>query len=157
MAWEDIREAARSVADQIGTSMRGLQSNFGPDAVYAFALVVQDDFATVYKYANTEGHFNDSDGGPEARWEPAERAATGMELDHHVLFDKLSDPTSQTDAALEAQRPHKQALWLAALVEGLILARSAGHLEGVFALCTGSRLGTDSVADGGIGKAGELA
>jgi hypothetical protein len=136
MAWDDIREAAQSVADQIGTSMRGLRSSFGPGAIYAFALVVQDDFATVYKFSNTVGHFEDSDGGPESRWEPAEWVATGMELDQRVLFDKLGDPTFQTDASLEAQRPHKQALWLAALVEGLILAHSAGHLEGVFAFCT---------------------
>lgn len=140
MTAEDIRAAAESVAEQVAASMRGLTERLSSESVTAFALVVADDFATVCKAVDTEARHRASGGGPAARWQPAEWLDSGMELDVDVLLERLGDPTFQVDPELERERPARQAAWLAALVEGLRLARAAGHLDAggspVFAFCT---------------------
>lgn len=140
MTEDDIRAAAESVAEQIAFTMGRLAENWRSETLYAFALVVQDDFAMVYKAANTEGQFQSSSGGAASRWEPNGWLGTGMELTIDLLNERLGDPTFQVDPALEKLRPAKQAAWLIALFEGLRLAHASGHLSWggtpIFAFCT---------------------
>jgi hypothetical protein len=140
MISDDMRVAAKSIAEQVASSMRGLSKNLPSEAVYAFALVVADDFATVCKAVNTESHFRASAGGSVSRWQPTEWLDSGMDLDFDELSEWLGDPTFQLDPELEKLRPVKQAAWLVALVEAMRLARAAGHLSWgrseVFAFCT---------------------
>ena len=135
-----IQTASRSVAEQIALSMSGLTQKRASEQVYAFALVVADDFASVAKAANTEGHYRRSPGGPVNRWLPSEWFATGMDLEIDHLNELLGDPTFQADPELEKQRPATQAVWLKPLVESLRIAREAGHLtwggRSVAAFCT---------------------
>ncbi|MFO0876107.1 MAG: DUF4303 domain-containing protein [Gemmataceae bacterium] len=123
-----LRAAALSISQQVAATLGNLGHHQPHEQLYVFALVVSDDFATVCQAANSESHFARSSGGAVARWQPAEWFATGMELDVTPLMDRLGDPTYQRDPALARERPAKQAAWLAALVEGLEIARNKGHL-----------------------------
>ena len=148
MTTEDINLAAESVAEQIAASMKGLARNLGTKAVYVIALVVSDDFATVCKAVNTEEHYLASEGGSVSRWQPTEWLENGMDLDVDVLNERLGEPTYQTDPELTKSRPTKQAVWLIALIDGLRLARTAGHLNWaglpIVAFCT--------IQDSGLAK-----
>lgn len=109
--------------------MRGLARKQASEDVYVFALEIADDFAAVFKAANTESHYQRSGGGAASRWQPSGWFATGMEIEIELLNELLVDPTFQRDPGRQAERPRHQAVWLKVMVDGLRLAREAGHLR----------------------------
>lgn len=135
-----IQDAATYVAEQIGLSMQGLARKQASEEIYVFAIEIADDFAAIFKAANTEAHYQRSPGGPESRWQPSQWFASGMDIELEPLNELLDDPTYQTDSEKDKQRPAIQAVWLKVMVEGLRMAREAGHLQWsgqpIVAFCT---------------------
>lgn len=135
-----VQDAAKYVAEQIGFSMRGLANKYGAEEIYVFAIEVAGDFAAVFKAANTEGHYDRSTGGAASRWQPSEWFANGMDIDIAPLNELLNDPTFQPEPEKDKQRPKHQAEWLKVMLEGLRMAREAGHLQWagrpIVAFCT---------------------
>lgn len=122
-----IARAADDIAGQVVANMRGLRANLDPgEGVYAYALVVPDDFCSVMGYANTTQHLAATAGRPLDKWYFAQWLTQGMDLRTDVLTNLLGDATFQNDRELQHSR---QASWLMALVEGLRAARARGGLE----------------------------
>jgi hypothetical protein len=124
-----ILDASKYVAEQVALSMRGLSASQASEQIYAFAIEIADDFAAVFKAANTERHFQNSARDPASRWQPSEWCFCGMDLHIGPLNDLLDDPTYQPDPAKDQLRPKNQAIWLKVMIEGLRMAREAGHLQ----------------------------
>lgn len=121
-----IVRAAEDVAEQVAASLKRLKAFKPDDVVYAYALVVPDDFSSVAGYVNTTRFLaSRPEQNNRYRWYFANWSGVATDVQMGVLLDALGDATFQDDRDLQNAR---QASWLVALAEALRRVRARGEL-----------------------------